>query len=90
MGKRRRYTVRDKKTGEMLAVGVASECAKILDVPARTLSDIANGHNSGKYDIEYEDLPSGRDVLELAAEWDKFRKPICEKFGIPYQKKTIK
>lgn len=88
-----RYRVADIKTGEMLAEGTLSECAKTIGVHWNALWSTANGRTKNpKYQItllpdeEDEDRPLSKTHLALARQWDAFIEPIRERYGVEVKK----
>ena len=92
----KRYTVHDKSTGDFLAEGTVSECAKALNLTIKGFQSavkMAETVGHGKYEIvdlnperkkvKWADSKNvDKALLEQAQKWDEFITPIRERFGI--------
>jgi len=97
MAKPKQYEVYDKITGKLLAVGTARYCSEVLDVDCDTIRAIARGANSYKFVVEAQEqdgpdkvFEGNTSLREAANAWDKFREPICRKYGIPTRRMESK
>lgn len=93
----KRYTVHDKSTGEFLAEGTVSECAKALNLTIKGFQSAVKraetlGH--GKYEIvdlnperkrvKWADSKSvNKELFEQAQKWDEFIAWFREVLGVP-------
>ena len=75
-------TVRDKRTGEIVAQGTQTEVSEALHVTQPLISTwIKQGCK--QYDIT---VSKAEVDMEAAAAWDRFCEPIRKKYGIQVRK----